>query len=811
MFKNYFKTGYRSLLKNRFHTSLNLLGLAMGFSACMLIAGYIRYEFSYEAHIEDVENVYRITYSSFENDQLIRESAKSPSRLGQVMTQEVPGVEASIRAYPEQCLIRLNDTKFIDQKVWWVDKEFFDVFQGLLIKGNPKTVLDAPMKIVITETKAQALFGYENPIGKEIKINEGIPMLVTGVVKNAPENSHLPFDYIASLSTFVHYNWIKSEGDWREPWLYSYAKLDEQAKMSTIQSGLDELVYANTQDVRDKGREVRLDLQPIQTIHLESHLPDEAGANGDIKYIYIVGGIGVAIFFIVLINFINLSTALSLKKTKDTGVRKTFGATRVQLIMQHLVEAFLLTLIAFLVSVVVVLVSGNLLEQFLDVKFNLTILELPQFWFGLLLLVLFLVAIASFYPAMIIANYSPINALKGKLVKGKKSGEFVQQSLLVAQFVAAIFLTTGATIVFKQVQYMRSSDLGIELDHTLIMQGPNTYNSAWNDFESLKVKRKQFETFSQELSGLSGVRAVGSSWHIPGEEARYPADNVKRVDTGEAIAATFAVSRIDHGFFPVFQPKFLAGENFRKEEELITDLLIINDTARKTLGFKSPHEAVGNSLKINNRVLRIQAVIADFHMKGLSSPIEPMLFENRHPHEFGYYLVKLGGQSISNTLAEIESIWNGLYPNDPFYSFFSDAKFNDQYLNDERFGRIFGFFTFISIFIAILGLVALISLTVAERMKEIGVRRVLGASMLAITTLLSTRLVRIVLLALFISLPLSWLVLSNWLNGFAYRIDMPVFVMAACGLVVFAVALLSVGFYIMKAGSVNPVTILRDE
>ncbi|MFY0599550.1 MAG: ABC transporter permease [Cyclobacteriaceae bacterium] len=811
MLKNYIKVGFRSILKNRFFSSLNTLGLSIGFSACLLILGYVQFEHSYESHITNSNEVFRLNQYKYYQENLVSESARSPTRAAQVIPTDLAGVKAATRAYPEPCLIRYEDKGLANQNVYWVDEGFFNVFEGILIKGNPETVLDAPLKMVITESKAFALFGDENPIGKQIKVNEGMPFVISGVVQDPPINTHFKYEYLASISTFVHYNWISEIGHWNHAWAYTYTSLEHGKDANRIEDALNELVQANIGDLKEKEQNIVLKLQPIADIHLHSHFNDEMEANGDIKYVYIVIGIGLAILLIVWINFVNLTTSLSLKRVKDTGVRKTFGATKLQLISQHLTESTLLNTFALLLSILIVAVSTPFFESFFQVQLDLQILKNTNFWLGCLGIFSMGVILAAFYPAAVVSSFNPITALRGSMLNGKKSGTLVRSTLLTFQFVAAIFLTVSAIVVYLQVDFMRSYDLGINVSQTLVLRSPTTYNTSWDNIEMINKKAVKYDAFRQELNKYPFVKKVASCRNIPGEKAVREWNSIVKASTGEELFHKFEFRPIDENFFDVYEAELLAGRNFEKHLTTRKDEVIINEHTQRLLGYSTPEEAIGEVIKHNQHPRRIIGVIKDFHLKGLSNPIAPVIFINLHPSEFGYYLVKLDGHDLSKTVAQVEDIWRSFYPEDPFYSFFSDAFFNNQYEKDVQFGRIFTFFTILSIFIANLGLIALASLAVSERLKEIGIRKVLGATMGHIMQLMSLSLIRLMLIATAIALPVAWYFLSGWLDNFAYHIDIPIAALAISSLIILGIALFNIGYYVLKVAGTNPVTILKDE
>jgi len=809
MLGNYLKVAGRNLKKRQLYSLVNVFGLAIGFATCLLMFGFVRFEMSYENHLVGVNNISRLHTFRYNGDKLVQSSAKSPSRPEQVLVDHVASVEATVITYPELCLIYSKDKKFSNQSVFWVSKDFFSVFQGVLIKGNPSTALDAPFKMVLTETKSYALFGDQNPIGKIVKVNEGMLFTVTGIVADSPKNTHFNYDYLLSISTFVHYGLVPEKGNWNSYFTYTYVRSTEGVEILEVEKEINAFTQTRIQHIKEKGNNLKFALMPIMDIHLKSHFTDELEANGDIKYIYIVIGIGVALMLIVWINFVNLSTALSLDRAKETGIRKTFGATRSQLITQHMIEAFLVNLIAFLLAFLSILLLKGFLMDWLSIQFDLGLNDWTL-WLTVVGLFLGCVFLASSYPVMIVSSFDPDRALRGKIVNGRRNNSIVRDVLVTLQFAGAIFLIVGAVVVYLQVSYMRSYDLGIDIDRTLVLRGPSSLNCHFSDTAALSLKANKYELFKTALKNYSFVGAVGSCRNIPGEVA-FSINEATQANTGKTIYEKFGLRFADEGFFETFSINFLAGEKYKKDLTEQRREIIINNKARKTFGFESPEAALGKKVKFFNDPHEIIGVVEDFHLNDLSKPILPNIFINRHPFEFGYFLVKLNSNTIQQDLALIEETWHKHYPNDPFDSFFSDDYFNTQYENDVRFGQIFSFFTVLAILIANLGLVALTSLSIAERLREISIRKVLGAKLKDIIIIMSRDLRNSLIIASLISIPLAYYLMVNWLNNFSYRIEMPYLLILGCVLFISLIAIINITYFVTKVYVVNPAKTLKDE
>jgi len=812
MLKNTIKFAFKIFKQERFFTSINILGLSLGFAICILLLGYVTFEYSYENHIENKDQVYRVTTTRYINTKKVFEGTRGPSSLALVAPADIPGIKYASRAFYEPCLIRTEDKKFASQQVCWVDSDFLNVFKGILIEGNPNTALDAPLKIVLTVSKAKALFGNVNPIGKTVKINEGMPFVVTGIVKDPPKNTHLKYDYLTTLETFVYYGWNNEKGNWERNNRYNYIAIDKTVNPKTITSALNQLALKHINPKKTGGKRLEFDLQPIQQIHLNSHYTDEPEVNGDLNQIYTIIGIGIAILLIVFINFINLSTTLSLRRAKNTGVQKTLGASKFQLKLQYFIESFLLNLSAVLIASIIVFISHSYLENFFQIALDFSILLSVSFWFWAVLIFAACVFAISFYPAFVLTSVDINLAIKGKITNGKTSHSYVKQGLLIGQFCASIFLTVGAYVVYQQVQFMQNYDLGINTNQVLVLRSPTSLNAdSWNNYKQIAIKTGKYDFFKQELLKNAAIKDVASCYNIPGEKSNFIHNNIKLKKAGDVIQTKVEQRNIDESFFSVYEAKIVAGENFKRDYTQKKRETIINEKARKILGFKSAEDAIGEIVLLNNNSWKIKGVVSNIHMKAISEPMLPSFFTNKHPPFFGYYLVKLSPKNLKQQMAFIESKWKEIYPEDPFTSYFSNDYFNKQYIQYQQFGNIFNALTILAILIANLGLLAMVSLTTTEKLKEIAIRRVLGANDTSVFVLMSKGFLFLIAIAACLAIPLAWYFLTHWLNNFAYHIELQSIVFITAVLLILVIAIFNITYYVLKVLKYNPATIIKEE
>ncbi|TYA92364.1 ABC transporter permease [Seonamhaeicola marinus] len=810
MLKNYFKIAIRSLFKNKGYSLTNIIGLSIGFAMVILIAAYVRYETSYDNYFAQVDDIYRVNSALYSNDEVVRYSSKTPRKLAFEVADQISSVQYATNSYYEKCLVYFEEKRLVNQNVLWVSGDFFKVFGLELIEGDPATALIEPSKVVLTESKARALFGNLSPIGKTININEGLALEVKGVIADPPENTHLKYEYLFSVSTWLKYENLRNQNGWQNLLMYSYVRLHKESSATHTEQSINSYVQKNIGFMHESGRDLHLNLQPVQDIHLDTSYIDELEVGGDRKYIYIISAVGVAILVIVLINFINLATALSLKRTEEVGVRKAYGASRLQLIFQHLTEAFVVNVLAAILALVIVLICKQPITQFFEVSLNFELNE-PIYWAVVLTIFTVCTLLSSAYPAFIVSSFKPQFALKGNISSLRGRGYSLKQVLVLIQFVAAIFLTVSAVVVLGQVKYMRSYDLGINMDQVLVINGPATLNATWQNIDSVHDRARKYDLFRTELKKHAFVEQVGSSRNVPGEESIQILNGLIRESSGESTDHKFSFRQVDEGFLDVFQAKILAGENFKLDLTEHRQEIIINETACEIFGFAKPSEAIGEIIKYRDVRWRIIGVVKDFHLRDLSVPIGPEIFLNVHPNQFGFYLVRLNTDDYQQGLSAIEDTWHKIYPEDPFHSFFSNAYFDQQYKKDIQFGKIFGFFTLLAIFIANLGLLAMVSLTTTENLKQIAIRRVLGASNKTVFLIMSQGFLLLIGIAACLAIPLSWYFLSNWLNDFAYRIELKSGVFIGGISLILIIAVINVFYYAVKVLKQNPAIIIREK
>ena len=808
MFTNYLKTAFRSLLKNKGFTALNGLGLTLGIATCLLIVLYVLDEMSYDRYNEKADRIYRVNNNiKFGGNE--GAYAASPAPAAQALKSNFPEIEQVVRFRGAWGIRVKKDGQYIQEDhAVYTDSSLFAVFTLPMIDGNAASALRDPHSIVITEQTAKKYFSRTNVVGQVLMINENIPYKITGVIRDLPAQSHFHFDFFLSMSTLPE----SREDAWLDNNFNTYILLKPGADHNKLEarfSGfirkymgpqLQDVLHVNFDAFEQGGNYYRFSLFPLTRIHLESNSPDDLAPNGNIEYIYIFSAIALFILLIACINFMNLSTARSANRAREVGVRKVLGSPRKYLIAQFLTESVMVTMAG---AVLAVLLAWALLPLFntisgkeLTVSYHLFRQLLPV----LLLFVLIIGCLAGSYPAFFLSAFQPIDVLKGKLASGFKGGR-LRSFLVVFQFAISFFLITSTLVVYQQIKYMQSRDIGYNRDHVLIVQNTSTLGS-------------QARSFKQEIRQLSGVDNATLTSGLP--TADY--GNATSFFEDRALDQKRAINSqrwsVDEDYLSTLGIKLQSGRNFSREMPTDSSAVIINEAAAKLLSYPDPlnhplYAPVDNFLK-KIYTYHIIGVIKDFNFRSLRQNVTPLVLildEDR-----GALSIRIrAGANIPALMAQVKDKWKSLSPNQEFAYSFMQEDFDSLYRAEQRIGKIFISFSTLAILIACLGLFGLVTYAAGQRTREIGIRKVLGAGIATIVRMLSKDFVKLVMLAILIASPLAWLAMHKWLQGFAYRIDISLWVFIIAGLIALLIALLTVSFQTIRAAMANPVNSLKTE
>ena len=825
MFKNFLKTTFRGLWKNKGYSFLNILGVAVGITCCLLIFQYVAYEKSYDRFHKNANDIVRLRLDLHDQGRLTMQSATVFAGVAPLIKKDLPEVENYCRLIDTRISWHGNDPiqnsivfyneakniKALENKGYYTEQSFLNMFSLNIIEGDKNILLNAPDKIILSETLAKKYFGNDDAVGRQITVREGgykYSYLVTGIFKDYPTNSHLSFDYLVSYPTFV--NMIKRLGPkgldpettlgWYDYYVYLqlYPGFDQKKLDAQLVAFCDK--YLNNQYLRTHNNREDLYSMPLKDIHLYSHYNEEAGINGDGKSVSFLFLIAFVIIIIAWINYTNLATARSLERAKEVGIRKVLGALRKNLIMQFLMESFLLNFAAVIIAVLIVFICtpsfNHLVGSTSQKGFYLTAPYLADF-FGLFITGTFL---SGIYPAFVLSGFHPIAVLKG-LFKNSGSGIFVRKGLIIGQFATSIILIAGTIIIYQQLNFMRNQKLGADINQTLILNGPSEKQDS--------TYTTSYQAFKNEILRINGVKNIAASSGVMGKEI-YMTNPAVIIHSKDKNPVTVYTLYVDADFLSSYNMQFKAGRNFESSNPTDKNTVVLSEEAAKLLGLNDPEKAMNQMISNFDDTFKIIGVVSNYHQLGLNKSILPVVFVPR-PEINNYYSVKFETSDIHKTVASIQKVWINYFPQNPFSYYFLDDEFNAQYKADEQFGKVFGLFSFLAIIIACFGLLSLSAYNVLQRTKEIGIRKVLGAPVSNIVYLLAKDFMLLVCIAFFIAVPVTWFVMKNWLHDFAYRISISWWIFLAAGVTAALIALLTISFQSIKAAMANPVKSLRME
>ncbi|MEQ9264037.1 MAG: ABC transporter permease [Balneolaceae bacterium] len=810
MLKNYLKIAFRNLGKNPGYSFINVFGLALGIMAFILILLYINHELSYDTYHENSDDIYRVSreWKNQDGETSLHLGHVAPPFAVLIKEDYSAYVEESVRLFNVSPLISYENNHFVEDRFFFADAEVFNVFSWEMIHGNPETALVAPDGIVITETTAMKYFGETDVVGKQLTFSLSgaeLPFQVNGVVKDVPDNSHFQFDFLASMVPLIQFygGYDNFMGNFGNNSFSTFLLLNENADPVELEAKFPELIdkvfpAQNNNNGLNSSEFMSLHLMPLTDIHLRSNLDSEIEANGNIEYVYIYSAVALFILFIACINFMNLSTARSSKRANEVGLRKVMGAQRTSLIRQFMGESFLLAFLGLIVAIVLVEVLLPYYNNFVgkDLIFNF-ITDLK--WISILLgVVLVIGVVAGSYPAMVLSAFQPATVLKGSF-KAKNSHQFFRSALVVTQFTISIGLIVSMGIVYQQLDFIQSKDLGFNKENVAVLSVDPEIESNYVDIKN-------------RLMQQPGVLNVSMQSRVPSGRLLDSQQASVEVN-GELESITFRIAdiHVSHNFLDLFGIEMVSGRNF--DIELASDsseAFILNEIAIKRLGFVEPEDAIGKQFTYGGRTGFITGVVKDFHFESLHQSIAPIVFMISQGRN-NSIAVRFREAYRDETIAFIEDQWTSYIPNLPFTYQLLEDSFNDQYQSERKLGETFSYFAILAVIIAALGLFGLASFTAQQRIKEIGIRKVLGASVAQLVTLLSTNFAKLIFIAFLIATPIVWFGMNKWLDSFAYHESIPIWIFFAGGIIAIVVAMLTISYQAIKAAVANPVNSLKSE
>lgn len=802
MIKNYLKTAWRNLLQNRTTSLISIAGLAVGICCFLLLTTYLINELRYDRFHQKAGNIVRITYSHKSPDyNETSTTALTPTAAVPVFTQQLSEVANGVRIvnYSDMrpAIVQFGDKIFKEKHVLMADESFFKIFSFKFISGDAATTLGNPSSIVITASTAIKYFGTDNAIGKILKVDQKNNMMVTGVVEDVPEYSQIKFDMIGSYAMMPR----SLTRQWDSANDYSYLLLKPGADRAVAEKKINTILDGLFNKNARTGEKTWYTLEPLTSVHLYSTAGGLEPA-GNIKYIYILGIVAVILLVLACVNFLNLVTARSAERSKEIGVRKVMGAQRKQLFFQFITEAGIITLVSLAAGVAFAELSFASFSDFSGQALSFGTWNISWLISAVLGLFFIVTLLAGTYPSLYLSAFKPVVILKSKST-GAAGGNTLRKSLVVFQFVVSVFFIISTLIAGSQLRYMQNLNTGMDRSQVMVLDiGGMPYD-----------KLEPFKNAMAQQPGVTGSTAsYNSPVNVRGGYSINVADG-KNSDFNLPVTAT----PVERSFIKTMGMTLVAGRDLdlgdeqqvQQPDSLRKFSFILNETAVAAMGWK-PAQAIGKRIGLNGRMGTVKAVAKDFNFRSLHDKIEPLVVFPEYDW-FGKLLVKTNGKNTANTIATAEAQWHKFYPNSPFEYHFLDQEFEEMYKTDQRTGAILKAFTMVTIFISCLGLFGLAVFSTRQRIKEIGIRKVLGANVMSIVGLISSDFLKLVLIAVVISSPLAWYAMTRWLQDFAFRIDISWWVFALAGGMAVIIAFITVGYQSFKAALSNPVKSLRSE
>lgn len=802
MFRSYLKIALRHMSRKKIYAGINILGLAIGMACCAILFIYVYQEMTYDRYHRDGNRVYRV-YEEIQTPTATRIYAPIAWPLAPALLENYPQAEAAVRVFGwgDARLVQEGERRFFESSVFFAEASLFDVLSFRFLQGRPDKALERPNTLVITRRMAEKYFGVEDPIGRTLTMNN-YEYEITGVIENAPYNTHLKADFLASMKTIEDEGWMSN---WHGTECYTYIKLQPGVDPAAFEEQIMRIGFEYVGDLwKARGKECFFHLQPISDIHLHSHLRNEIEPPGNLSTVLLMGGIGVLMLLVACINFVNLATARSIDRAREVGLRKVIGGLRRDLMLQFWGESFILVLMATLVSLLFIILALPFFNDLAGTSFGMK--DLLRSSTGLLLtgIILFCGIGAGLYPSFQLSSFQPAALMRGFSQRGKR-GSRLREIMVVFQFVISILLTIGTLTVFQQILFMKNQHPGFDRVQKLVIPVRGGVSI-----------RENFTSVKNTLIQHPSISGASASSHVPGMQMNN--FTISLVDEEDRKNQGMYHMYIDADFIPLYGIGMVAGRAFQSDRT--TDFsdwervggFILNEAAVKAFRFHQPYEALGKRLNTGcgGREGMIIGVTKDFHYRGLQSAVEPLIMEC-FPARFQCLTLSLNTEKLDASIHHVTKTWEQFYPDVPLESYFLDAFFDREYRAEERLGKNVGVFTGMGLIIACLGLLGLASFTAEQRTKEIGIRKTVGAPTYRIVLMLSREYAKWVLAANIVAWPMAWFLMNRWLSSFATRTPIRLWIFILSGFAALVVAIVTVGAQSIKAALANPVKCLKYE
>lgn len=801
MFKNYFTVSLRSILKSRVYSVITIAGLAVGLTAFFLVRLYVDYEGSYDQFHTRKDRIFRLEQDRYNQGEVTNQSVMICSAVGRAVAEHFAAVETYVNILYSPAVLTYEGNALEEPHFYFASEDFFEVFTVPLLQGVDSMALRRPGTVMLSRSAAQKYFGNDDPIGKVLDLRGLFNLEVTGIFEDFPSSSHMEIDVLASLQTYIDYAGERAIDSWKWDGYYTYILLQPGARAEEIENGLPSLVEERTGGwLKESGQDMIFHLQPLTSIHLFSNFKNEMKPNGDHQMVYYLGLIAYFILSIAYINYINVATVKSLERAKEVGIRKVLGGFRFQLVAQFLSESLIYNVTALLLSFGAVYLLIPSFGELCGRDFSTGLLFSERFLVLALCILLGGTILSGSYPSMVLSGFKPMQVLKGKFT-GTSNGATLRKGLVVTQFVTAITLIICTYVVYQQIRFLQTQSLGFNLDQVLVVRAPLKKDSLYNE---------QLKTFNTKVEQLASVESMTSMREPPGARIIEYANGIKRLGSDDDEVNQFQIVSVDEDFTKVFNLELTAGRMYRDTDPDDYSVMVINEQASAVLGFGSPREAINEKIVWFEDTITIIGVMQDYHHETLKYAVSPIFFP-LDPGYGAYIPIRLKGGSFAETIASIEDLYVNHFPGNPFSAYFLDDHYDRQYHSDIRFGKVVGVFSVLAIVITCLGLFGLSSYTVLLRTKEIGIRKVLGATSTSIVQLLCKEYTVLIAIAIVVAIPLARYAMSGWLENFENKINLTWWIFLLPNILVLALAWLTIGAHTLRAAATNPVDTLRHE
>ena len=803
MLRNYFPIAFRNLVNNKSFSVINIIGLSSGIAACLFISLFVNYELSYDKHVENIDNLYRIIYNRVsETGEEVQFASASPP-AGPTFTEHIPEIEKYATVFKLDGVLTINDISFREDNILLAQPNFLDLFSYEMINNSSGKLLSEPNTMVISEKIAKKYFGTKDPLGKNLKFNGDEEFKIVGIFKDKPLNTHYNADILLS-----YINWenqlddnVKTFG-WVYSGFYTYVVLKEGTNYYKINDKIKKFIDKELGEFMKLYKiKIGYKLQPVKDIHLSSHYMHELKANGNKDSVIFLNIIAWFIIFIAWINFTNLLTISSIKRSSEISLRKVLGGKPHQLIKQFLLESLLINTIALLLAFVIIEASLPFFSQLTDIPLNYVIWNKVWFWQNVLLIFFVGTLLAGSYPAWGILSKRLVTTLKTGF-PGSKRAVLLRKALLTFQFFMAVVLIAGTISVYQQLQYLKANESEINKSDILIVKTPKVGKKDIVD---------QRSAFKEEIAKYPFVKNVSYSSVIPGKHNVFNRGGIYRLGDDPTSGKNYRITEIDHNFMNVYSNTFLEGRNISEDYKSEVNSVIINLAASDLLGFKSPTNAIGEKILIREEESTIIGVIENFHQESPRLDFEPQIFRlAKQLH--GYFSFKLDKAIDYKKIQKlIEKQYKEFFPGNPFEYFYLEDYYKKQYQTEERFGKVFGVFSVLALFITILGILSLSAFSAAQRKQEIGIRKVLGADIKQILILLTKNYLFLLFISFIIAIPLIYYAINKWLTNFANKMEINIWIFIIPIAIVSISSLITIAYQSLKTARDNPANSLRHE